>query len=233
MTYRPGRSLWAFFKAFWQTERGLSALLVSLVLALFVGAPLVAMGVAGKFLFDAFFTLLLLSGVAAVSQRRLLSFGVSAVALATVAVRWTGHLRPGSALGVWDDTLSIASLSILTVLVLMQVFRDGPITSYRIQGAIAVYLLLGLIWTSVYELLYRTLPGAFHFAAEDTSALLNMHGLVYYSFVTLTTVGYGDITPVHPLARSLAMGEALCGQLYPAILIARLVSLEIDARRRK
>jgi hypothetical protein len=158
---------------------------------------------------------------------------VTSVALATVAVRWTGHLLPGSTMAVWDDVLSILALSILTVLVLMQVFRDGPITGYRIQGAIAVYLLLGLVWMSAYELLYRMVPGAFRFAEGDTGSLVNIHGLAYYSFVTLTTVGYGDITPVHPIARSLAMGEALCGQLYPAILIARLVSLEIDARRRK
>ena len=58
------------------------------------------------------------------------------------------------------------------------------------------------------------------------------HGLVYYSLVTLTTVGYGDITPVHSLARSLATAEALIGQLYPAILIARLVSLEVESRQR-
>jgi voltage-gated potassium channel Kch len=58
------------------------------------------------------------------------------------------------------------------------------------------------------------------------------HGLAYYSFVTLTTVGYGDITPVHPVARSLAIAEALVGQLYPAILIARLVAMEIESRRR-
>jgi hypothetical protein len=55
--------------------------------------------------------------------------------------------------------------------------------------------------------------------------------LIYYSFVTLTTVGYGDITPLHPTARSLAMAEALIGQLYPAILIARLVSLRITPSR--
>ena len=57
------------------------------------------------------------------------------------------------------------------------------------------------------------------------------HSLLYYSFVTLTTVGYGDITPVHPMARSLAMAEALVGQLYPAILIARLVSLQIMSKK--
>jgi hypothetical protein len=125
------------------------------------------------------------------------------------------------------------TLSILAALVLVQVFRDGPITSHRIQGAIVVYLLLGLIWMSAYKLLLRTVPGAIHFASGEPSSFQSGHGLAYYSFVTLTTVGYGDITPVHPVARSLAAGEALVGQLYPAILIARLVSMQLASRDQK
>jgi hypothetical protein len=207
-------------------------MLVFLVLALFVGAPLVATDVVGVYLFDLFFSLLLLSGVYAISGRRLLTLGVSLVALLTLVVRWIGHLQPGSTMGIWDNVLSIVSLSTLTALVLTQVFRNGPITSYRIQGAIAVYLLLGLIWTSAYELAYRVLPASLYFQAGAAGGPRLVHGLVYYSFVTLTTVGYGDITPTHPVTRSLAMAEALVGQLYPAILIARLVAMELASRRR-
>ena len=96
-----------------------------------------------------------------------------------------------------------------------------------------VYLLLGLIWMSAYKLLLRAVPGAIHFASGEPSDLRLGHGLGYYSFVTLTTLGYGDITPVHPVARSLASGEALVGQLYPAILIARLVSMQLASRDQK
>ena len=123
------------------------------------------------------------------------------------------------------------ALALLTAFILRLVFREGPITGDRIRGAIAVYILLGVLWSLAYQLLDRLAPGSFHFAetARPTLGRLS-HRLVYYSFVTLTTVGYGDITPVHPLARSLAAGEALVGQLYPAILIARLVSLQIASR---
>ena len=116
-------------------------------------------------------------------------------------------------------------------LVLVQVFREGPITIYRIQGAIVVYLLAGFAWAAAYEVVYRALPGAFQFAQHVVNEGRISHGLLYFSFVTLTTLGYGDITPVHPAARSLAIGEALVGQLYPAILIARLVSMRIASRR--
>ena len=214
----------------WQSEWGLSAMLLFLVLALFVGTPLAAMGVVGVFLFDLLYSLLLLSGVVAVSGRRLLAAGISVVALATLVVRWASHAWAGPAISIWKNSFSILSLVILTALLLTQVFREGPITGHRIQGAIAVYLLLGLVWTSAYELLYVLVPGSFQFAATASES---SRALVYYSFVTLTTVGYGDITPVHPLARSLAAAEALVGQLYPAILIARLVSMQLESGRRK
>lgn len=230
---RVGSSVRTLSSKYWGTERGLSAMLVFLVLALFVGAPFAAMGLVGPFLFDVFFTLLLLSGVAAFSNRRLLKTVVLSVMVATVAARWAGYLLPGAAMSIWDDALTILALSTLAVLVLMRVFQEGPITGYRIQGAITVYLLVGLVWMSAYGLLNQTIPGAFRFPEGQVSGLRFKHGLVYFSFVTLTTTGYGDITPVHPLARSLAMAEALVGQLYPAILIARLVSMELASRPRK
>jgi len=216
----------------WLTEKGLSAMLVFLALALFVGSPLVATGVAGEILFGLLFSLLLLSGVATVAKKRVQTIGVFVVVLATLALRWVSHLRPQSETGIWSHALTIVSLGILTALVLMQVFKAGPVTAYRIQGAIVIYLLVGLVWASAYELVYWAVPGAFRFPEDIPTGLRLSHALGYYSYVTLTTVGYGDITPVHPVARSLAIAEALIGQLYPAILIARLVAMELESRRR-
>jgi hypothetical protein len=220
----------------WQTERGLSLMLVFLVLSLFVGAPLVAAGTVGPYLFDVLFSLLMVSGVVAVSQRKILRFTVSALAIATLVVRWWSYGARGTTSLLLGDALSIVSLSVLVAFVLVQVFREGPVTGYRIQGAIVVYLLLGLIFSSAYEIVERAVPDSFSYSSPGAAGSgINFrltHGLVYYSFVTLTTLGYGDITPVHPVARSLAVAEALIGQLYPAILIARLVSLEIESRRR-
>jgi voltage-gated potassium channel Kch len=90
-----------------------------------------------------------------------------------------------------------------------------------------VYLLLGLTWAVAYELVALRQPGAFAGTSTEVDASQRW---LYYSFVTLTTVGYGDVTPVHPIARSLAVLKALTGQLYPAILLAHLVSLEVQSR---
>jgi len=218
------------FRTLWLTDQGLSALLVFLCLVLFVGTPLADAGSAGEFFFDVLFSLLLVSGVVAVGKRPLLTVVVAALTAATLALRWAGYRSPGSAAEIWDYALTIPLLGILAALVLVQVFREGPITGYRIQGAVVVYLLVGFIWAAGYELVYRAAPGAFQFA-QSPDKVRATHGLLYYSFVTLTTVGYGDITPIHPAARSLAMSEALIGQLYPAILIARLVSMRLASRR--
>jgi hypothetical protein len=113
--------------------------------------------------------------------------------------------------------------------VLAHTFKPGVVTFHRVQGSVAVYLLLGLAWAHAYFLVALIHPGAFN-TPPAADGINEMPQFVYYSFVTLTTVGYGDITPIHPFARSLATLEALVGQLYPAILIARLVSLEIQGR---
>jgi hypothetical protein len=219
----------AFSQVWWQ-ERGLTAMLVSLVLALFVGGPLMAIGDVGPLPFDIFFTTLLLSGVVAFSHRRWLAIVISVIGFFVLVVRWTSYGQGKGALALWDNLLSMLMLAILTGLVLEHVFRAGPITGDRIRGAVAAYLLLGLVWAFAYALVERAFPGGMKVEHAFVSLHHQMQSFAYFSFVTLTTVGYGDITPVHPLARTLAIAEALVGQLYPAVLIGRLVSLQITSR---
>jgi len=126
-------------------------------------------------------------------------------------------------------------LGFLLVMVAVQVFGEGPVTGHRIRGAIVVYLLLGGLWALVYQVVAITIPHAFHlpegFEGSYPDALYRL--LTYFSFITLTSIGYGDITPVHPVARTLAMLEGLVGQLYPAIILARLVSLAVMHQNKK
>lgn|SRR5262245_29161337 len=217
---------WPALLRFWATEHGLSiflALLVVMILVLPAFKPEGTLGIIG----DVVFSLLLISGAASIPQRRRTLLAVSVVAAAALLVRWANWLVPSVVVTEWRTLSSLVSVTLLSLIVLAQVFRAGPVTLARIQGAIAVYLLLGLAWALAYELLALRQPGAF--AGAGVEGDLPQRWL-YYSFVTLTTVGYGDVTPVHPIARSLAVLEALTGQLYPAILLARLVSLEVQSR---
>ena len=108
-----------------------------------------------------------------------------------------------------------------------QVFFSGVVDSNRIVGAVCVYLLMGLIWALLYLLIAQTIPGAFT-GLEQLNWYENFSAVAYYSFVTLTTLGYGDITPVAPLARFLAYMEAVAGVFYMAILVASLIGVAIN-----
>jgi disulfide bond formation protein DsbB len=115
---------------------------------------------------------------------------------------------------------------LLVMVLLVRVFRKGPVSGSRIQGAIAAYLMLGLGWAHAYAILASHHPHAF---ATTQAAPATPAAWTYFSFTTLTTVGYGDIVPTAPVARTLAMGEAFAGQLYLAVLVARLVALQVAA----
>ncbi len=217
---------------FWRADRSLSILLISLIVVIFVLHPLGEFGLAGRVLVSAFFSCVLISGVNTVAKKKWVTGLVGTLVITTLGVRWIRVWR-GSASLILPDTLFSSLLCIiLGAVVLAQVLREGPITFHRIQGAIAVYLLIGLAFAYAYAFVGLRWPDAFvpttaiAIAHEDTTA-----HFVYFSFVTLTTVGFGDITAANPVARALVTIEALTGQLFPSILLARLVAMELYYRQ--
>lgn len=178
----------------------------------------------GRFVFDLMFSVVLISGVAiAWGQRRLFIFSacIAAVALGT---RWAAWWIRTDDFALWREVATLASVAVVCCVLLSQIFRSGIITSARVQGAVAVYLLLGLGWAHCYHIANRLTPGSFQSSVGNFFSVVEWY---YYSFATLTTLGYGDIVPIKPVSRSLAIGEALTGQLYLTVLIARLVALEV------
>lgn len=110
------------------------------------------------------------------------------------------------------------------------VFAPGRVNYHRIVGAVLLYMLIGMIFVSLYVFIGLLSPKSFAgIAVEDNTRLAS--NLIYFSFVTLTSTGYGDILPLHPVARSLCNLESIIGQLYPATLLAKLVTLELNDRR--
>lgn len=120
---------------------------------------------------------------------------------------------------------AVAGLLMISLALLRQVLAPGIVTGRRIEGAIALYLLMALMFASAYELTERVIPGAFAGATEVPQAFR------YFSLVVQTSTGFGDIVPVSPMARTLAVMQAVLGQLFIAVLLARLVSLELAGRR--
>jgi Ion channel len=130
-----------------------------------------------------------------------------------------------------SETATLAAIAIISWTLLLQIFRNkGPVTSVSIQAAIAVYLLFGTAWANAYLIAMQQNPHSFQSTFPLPSS--SPEEWLYYSFVTLTTLGYGEITPLSQVARSLAVGEALTGQLYLAVLIARLIGKEISSGRK-
>lgn len=131
-------------------------------------------------------------------------------------------------------TILVAGYMIYIItLVIRQIFASQTITAYQIGGGVAAYILLGHIWASLYLALYIIQPDSFQHGGAVIQNDEALRQLSYFSFVTLTTIGYGDITAVSPVARILVLIEGLLGQLFPAIFIAKLVSHQIEDSRKK
>jgi Ion channel len=218
---------------FWEQEYSLTALLVMLVVTLFVVTPLASSAMISSEIMLCFLAALTITGVAVVSARRSVVIVVIVLAVAGIALDWAAHFEHHqNALRILDHLVRLAFVLLLAVIVTVQVFRPGNVTHHRVQGAICVYLLAGLAWSYAFDLVWVLNSGAFRLSGASDTVAGRTGMLRYFSFVTLTTLGYGDILPISPAARSLATSEALFGQLYPAVMIARLVSLEILGRRR-
>jgi hypothetical protein len=202
---------------------GMSALLVLLVVVVFVLPVFLSFGTAWQVIIDIALILILISGVVAVAEHRKLAISLAVVSVLVIAMRIGEWFTPHDMLPTLRRLSTVSAFLLLAIAVGINVFASGRVISERLFGAVVLYLLLGLIWGVIYAVISAHSPEAF---AGHPGATVGLADWMYFSFVTLTTVGYGDITPVTTGARSLAMLEALTGQLYPAVIIARLVSLQ-------
>ena len=204
----------------------LTLLTAAVMLMIFVFAPLQA---AGIFVFQTFAIagLLAIIGGALIISGNPIAIGLLSIALAAnltvfflrLYYPWPYNLHLLA--GAW---LIIAVT--LGIVVARAVFGGGRITYHRIVGAILLYLLLAVAFATLLAFVGLSIADAYKgIAFKDDLALAN--SLFYFSFVTLTSTGYGDIVPAHPLARSLCNLECIIGQLYPATILARLVTLEV------
>jgi hypothetical protein len=208
----------------WESQLTLSIFLGLLVLTVFLIPVLGLERPYGKFWRDLIFSVVTICGVAiAWGNRRLFIFS-SFVAIVALAIRWTAWWIKTDNFALWREVATLASIVLICCVLLTQIFRSGIVTSARVQGAVAVYLLLGLAWAHCYHIANRLIPGSFQTSVGNLFSVVEWY---YYSFSTLTTLGYGDIVPIKPISRSLAIAEALTGQLYLTVLIARLVALEV------
>ena len=215
--------------AFFGRDCGMAFFLAFLVV-ITVFLPMLTLSRFGRISLSVVFVLMLTSGALATIRHPALRYFVIGLGLTTFTVDMAGEFTVVG-LSIWETSLRLACLSLLVLMTLKQTLRPGPVTIYRVMGGIAGYLLIGYTWVYIYQLLVQLMPEAICFQNAAFGTLSRQpNDLVYFSFITLTTVGYGDVHPVHPLVRSMAVAEALLGQLYIAILISTLVGMAIQTK---
>jgi len=208
----------------------LTIITVLITFMMFVAAPLQASGINLIHVFGFFVALAVVVGVFVMSGNWIAII----VMLIAVGMAGTATIIRLKAPSILDTYLLAGTWLIMGMtlgwVVAREVFANGKITYHRIMGAISLYLLVGMTFVALLTFVGLIIPNSFSgLSFKDNLALPS--NLIYFSFVTLTTTGYGDIVPVLPIARSLCNLESIIGQLYPATLLARLVSLEVAGRR--
>ncbi len=210
-------------------DPALTGLLVIQCLIIFILAPLAETGhwsvrAALESLIIAFAALILVISRGPVTMG-IAAFGIAAGVIGSGLQLWA----PSSASLLLAHTGGLSALTLGIYIIGRAVFAPGAITTHRVLGAVALYLNLGLTFSTAYRLIWDFNPGSL---GGVTGVSWQAYGsILYFSFSTLTSVGYGDIVPIHPFARALSNLEAIIGQLYPATLLARLVTLERERRR--
>lgn len=200
-------------------------LLIALAVLL-ICAPFVEELDGGHLILSVLFSLVLIAAVFAVADRKRTLLIALVLAVPALTARWINHFRPDL---VHPAVFLVCALLLLAFVIghLLHFVLSAPVVTVEVLSAsIAAYLMLGLTWTVAYWLVDQVTPGgAFSFNTERGVHSIDGFTGFYFSFITLSTVGYGDITPVSRAARWLAAMEAIIGLLYVAVLIARLVSL--------
>jgi hypothetical protein len=204
----------------------LTGLTILMLVMMFVVAPLQALGVFAFQVFELLLAIMLVAGVFIISGSRT-AVAAMLVALAMIVTGAIFRIRSPSIL---DLNLFAGAWLIVGVTlawaVARSIFAPGRVTYHRVVGAVLLYLTVAIIFAAFFTFLGTLDPKAFvGLSVEDSPKLATR--LIYFSFTTLTTTGYGDLAPVHPIARSLCNLEAIFGQLYPATLVARLVTLQL------
>ncbi len=179
--------------------------------------------------FGALFTLVFIFSVYVIEKRKELLILTISIAFVAILTHWGASLmKPDKSLYIIDAVSSIVFFALMTVVVLSYVIHDRVVTLSTLLGAICGYLLLGLTWSFLYLLIYVVNPDAFKLSVHlVTNVDARLHTFIYYSFVTMSTLGYGDIVPLSNPAKTLAWLEAVTGQVYLTIWIAQLVGLHV------
>ena len=205
-------------------ERFLSLLIF--IIAMIIIGPLVEEFVRLSILIDILWSAILVSAIYAISQKKHHILIAVLLALPMLGSIWSKYFVQHKALIVVGSLCGAAFFLFTIIQMLIFIYGHKEVTRDLIVGAAVVYLFMALMWTFIFTVVETLHPGSFNLPeGQDIEATRHF---LYYSFVTLTTLGYGDITPITSLARSLCILEAVIGQLYLVVQVAWLVGVHVS-----
>jgi len=206
-------------------EHGPCSWLLLALLLLMVAMPFLDTSLMGRLLLGALNSVVLVACVLAASQSGRALIIAVALALPALGLQWAsavaGHPHIELVLALTMMLFYTYTIAYLVAFVL----QPGPVTGNKLHGAIGAYILIGLLWTTLYTLIEVLSPGAFVFPRYTDQGNHHWPQLLFFSFTTLTTTGYGDTIPTAGHAQTAVILEQLAGTFYVAILIARLAGL--------
>jgi len=196
---------------------------------LFLLTPFVEDLPQGNLVDSALLTLVMVSAVLTLGGRRPALLVAGFVVVPALAARWGHHLRPDLVPAEFFLVPAVVFFAVAIVHLLRFILRAPVVNAEVLCAGISGYLMLGLLFMPAYLLVARVSPGAFSLGA-GAGRPMQSFAAFYFSFITLSSVGYGDVTPVSKVARTLAVMEAIAGLFYVAVLISRLVAMHSSAR---
>ena len=211
-------------------ESALPYLAAVLFVLAFVAWPLVDAGLLVRPLLGMVFLIISLTGLYVIGAPGRVVSVVLTLGGIVFVLQTTMLVFPSDTAAILNEVAAQLFLLVLCAVLLGRVMGPGRVTPNRIVGAVVVYLLFAIQFAFMFAMVERFSSGAFVMGQAPPASGWTGWSFFYLSMITLTSLGLSDITPVHPFARSLVMLEALLGQLFTTVLIARLVSLEVAHR---
>ena len=199
------------------------------ILVFIIGNPFVKnpLPVRFHFLTDLFITVIFITAIYALSEKkRQLTISIG-LAIPLLVFIWAKYFIDNFYIAILGHIFAALFFGYAVICVADFIFGQKKVTKEVIVAALIIYLLLALVWTFVYALLDAVYPGSFSFGTQPHS---DIYHFVYFSFVTLTTLGFGDIVPVTQRARALVILEAVVGQIYLVVGVAWLVGMHVSRR---
>jgi voltage-gated potassium channel len=210
---------------------GFKNLLFWIILYIIV-TPFLAAVPYSNFIFQTSISAVLFFAVYAVSKSGKLSSAAIVLLALTLMLQWVGHLSRIPFYVPLTYLMTALYLSLLIYGFFQEIFRAKRVTPNLIAATLCLYLIIGFLFGNTFGMLEALSPGSFSGALLEAaeSPLEGHHSFIYFSFITLTTLGYGDITPQTQGATALCQAEAIIGQFFIAVLVARLVGIEASQK---